>query len=137
MELGLEYYKLPGEQFFEDVIGADAASGDHFPNVFKSVQNALQRHLTRKVFLIAGGISGNYTATRSRKMEASRLISARWRMSGSYVQPEVDTTRLLIWRYQVYSLSSRTLSHCSLQADRVPNLVGPDREVTKRLFMLR
>jgi hypothetical protein len=56
----VEFYKLPGEQYFKEVIGAAATKGRHFPDVFNATMSRLERKQNGKIFLIAGGILGKF-----------------------------------------------------------------------------
>ena len=56
----IEFYKLPGEQYFKDIIGPGATDGNHFPNVFDDVMANLENPKHGKIFLVAGGILGKF-----------------------------------------------------------------------------
>ena len=56
----VEFYKLPGEQYFKDIIGSGAAEGNHFPDIFDNVMAKLGEIKPGKIFLVAGGILGKF-----------------------------------------------------------------------------
>lgn len=61
----VEFCKIPGEKLFADRIGAEAASGVHYPDRFNAIIADLSgRDLSGQLYLVAGGILGKFYCDR-------------------------------------------------------------------------